>query len=61
LGGRYSVAPPVLLITMGALLALLPPLSHVVLVLELDGPIAPLAIRRLDDEDAFSILMPIRL
>ncbi|MEU6078646.1 Na+/H+ antiporter [Micromonospora sp. NPDC047074] len=31
LGGRYSVAPPVLLITMGALLALLPPLSHVVL------------------------------
>ncbi|MGN9890628.1 MerR family transcriptional regulator [Micromonospora sp. L31] len=31
------------------------------LVLELDGPIAPLAIRRLDDEDAFSILMPIRL
>ncbi|WP_433387703.1 Na+/H+ antiporter [Micromonospora sp. KLBMP9576] len=31
LGGRYSVAPPVLLITMGALLALLPPLSDVVL------------------------------
>ncbi|MER5333508.1 Na+/H+ antiporter [Micromonospora sp. NPDC002717] len=31
LGGRYSVAPPVLLITMGALLALLPPLSHVAL------------------------------
>ncbi|MDO3702511.1 Na+/H+ antiporter [Micromonospora sp. C28SCA-DRY-2] len=31
LGGRYSVAPPVLLITMGALLALLPPLSEVVL------------------------------
>ncbi|MEV0805985.1 Na+/H+ antiporter [Micromonospora sp. NPDC050200] len=31
IGGRYSVAPPVLLITMGALLALLPPLSHVVL------------------------------
>ncbi|MER7167994.1 Na+/H+ antiporter [Micromonospora sp. NPDC000207] len=31
LGGRYSVAPPVLLITLGALLALLPPLSHVVL------------------------------
>ncbi|TDB69964.1 MerR family transcriptional regulator [Micromonospora sp. KC723] len=31
------------------------------LVLELDGPIAPLAIRRPDDEDAFSILMPIRL
>ncbi|TDC73592.1 MerR family transcriptional regulator [Micromonospora sp. KC606] len=31
------------------------------LVLELDGPIAPLAIRRRDDEDAFSILMPIRL
>ncbi|MFJ6198052.1 Na+/H+ antiporter [Micromonospora sp. NPDC092111] len=31
LGGRYRVAPPVLLITMGGLLALLPPLSHVVL------------------------------
>jgi Na+/H+ antiporter len=31
IGGRYSVAPPVLLITMGCLLALLPPLSHVVL------------------------------
>ncbi|MFG3696939.1 hypothetical protein ACGF5C_03310 [Micromonospora sp. NPDC047620] len=31
LGGRYGVAPPVLLITMGALLAFLPPLSHVVL------------------------------
>ncbi|WP_091291970.1 MerR family transcriptional regulator [Micromonospora halophytica] len=31
------------------------------LVLELDGPIAPLAIRRPDDADAFSILMPIRL
>ncbi|WP_428963124.1 Na+/H+ antiporter [Micromonospora fluostatini] len=31
LGGRYSVAPPVLLITMGGLLALLPPFSHVVL------------------------------
>ncbi|MEV1145821.1 Na+/H+ antiporter [Micromonospora sp. NPDC049799] len=31
LGGRYSVAPPVLLIAMGALLALLSPLSHVVL------------------------------
>ncbi|WP_328348698.1 DNA polymerase III subunit beta family protein [Micromonospora sp. NBC_00421] len=31
------------------------------LVLELDGPIAPLAVRRPDDEDTFSILMPIRL
>ncbi|MER7892442.1 MerR family transcriptional regulator [Micromonospora sp. NPDC094482] len=31
------------------------------LVLELDGPIAPLAIRTSADEDAFSILMPIRL
>ncbi|PWU48192.1 Na+/H+ antiporter, partial [Micromonospora globispora] len=31
LGGRYSVAPPVLLIAMGALLGLLPPFSHVVL------------------------------
>ncbi|MFC4150494.1 MerR family transcriptional regulator [Micromonospora mangrovi] len=31
------------------------------LVLELDGPIAPLAVRRPDDEHAFSILMPIRL
>ncbi|MGC5020881.1 MerR family transcriptional regulator [Micromonospora sp. DT47] len=31
------------------------------LLLELDGPIAPLAIRRPDDADAFSILMPIRL
>ncbi|WP_092382051.1 MerR family transcriptional regulator [Micromonospora phaseoli] len=31
------------------------------LVLELDGPIAPLAIRRPDDDAAFSILMPIRL
>lgn len=31
------------------------------LVLELDGPIAPLAVRRPDDADSFSILMPIRL
>ncbi|WP_446215255.1 Na+/H+ antiporter [Micromonospora sp. IBHARD004] len=31
LGGRYSVAPPVLLISMGALLGLLPPFQHVVL------------------------------
>ncbi|PWR05046.1 MerR family transcriptional regulator [Micromonospora acroterricola] len=31
------------------------------LVLELDGPIAPLAVRRLDDADTFSVLMPIRL
>ncbi|MGN9775401.1 MerR family transcriptional regulator [Micromonospora sp. H33] len=31
------------------------------LVLELDGPITPLALRRPDDVDAFSILMPIRL
>ncbi|MET7752853.1 Na+/H+ antiporter [Micromonospora sp. NPDC005367] len=31
LGGRYRVAPPVLLIVLGGLLALLPPLSHVVL------------------------------
>ncbi|WP_091614722.1 MerR family transcriptional regulator [Micromonospora mirobrigensis] len=31
------------------------------LVLELDGPIAPLAVRRPGDGDAFSILMPIRL
>ncbi|MEV0153981.1 MerR family transcriptional regulator [Micromonospora sp. NPDC050686] len=31
------------------------------LVLELDGPIAPLAVRRPDDGDAFSVLMPIRL
>lgn len=31
------------------------------LVLELDGPIAPLAVRRPDDEESFSILMPIRL
>ena len=31
------------------------------LVLELDGPIAPLAVRRPDDEDTFSVLMPIRL
>ncbi|MFC4104748.1 Na+/H+ antiporter [Micromonospora zhanjiangensis] len=31
IGGRYRVAPPVLLITMGALLALTPTLSHVVL------------------------------
>ncbi|SCG69292.1 Na+/H+ antiporter [Micromonospora inositola] len=31
LGGRYSVAPPVLLISMGALLGLLPPFRHVVL------------------------------
>ncbi|MGS2615908.1 DNA polymerase III subunit beta family protein [Micromonospora sp. LZ34] len=31
------------------------------LLLELDGPIAPLAFRRPDDADAFSILMPIRL
>ncbi|RLP98412.1 MerR family transcriptional regulator [Micromonospora sp. CV4] len=31
------------------------------LVLELDGPIAPLAVRRPDDTDTFSVLMPIRL
>lgn len=31
------------------------------LLLELDGPIAPLAVRRPDDADSFSILMPIRL
>ncbi|WP_203997067.1 DNA polymerase III subunit beta family protein [Micromonospora lutea] len=31
------------------------------LVLELDGPVTPLAIRRPDDPAAFSILMPIRL
>lgn len=31
------------------------------LVLELDGPISPLTIRRPDDERTFSILMPIRL
>lgn len=31
------------------------------LVLELGAPTAPVAIRRLDDEHAFSILMPVRL
>ncbi|WFE41687.1 MerR family transcriptional regulator [Micromonospora sp. WMMD998] len=31
------------------------------LVLELDGPITPLAVRRADDARAFSILMPVRL
>ncbi|MFV2111180.1 MerR family transcriptional regulator [Micromonospora sp. LOL_025] len=31
------------------------------LLLELDGPITPLAVRRPDDVDAFSVLMPIRL
>ncbi|GAB3068819.1 DNA polymerase III subunit beta family protein [Micromonospora schwarzwaldensis] len=31
------------------------------LVLELDGPITPLAVRRADDADVFSILMPVRL
>ncbi|GIJ46917.1 hypothetical protein Val02_38030 [Virgisporangium aliadipatigenens] len=31
------------------------------LVLELDGPIAPLAVRRPDDVETFSILMPTRL
>ncbi|MEU6074725.1 MerR family transcriptional regulator [Micromonospora sp. NPDC047074] len=31
------------------------------LLLELDGPITPLAVRRPDDADAFSLLMPIRL
>ncbi|MEU8285588.1 MerR family transcriptional regulator [Micromonospora sp. NPDC048905] len=31
------------------------------LVLELDGPIAPLAVRRTDDADTYSVLMPIRL
>ncbi|MEU4398993.1 MerR family transcriptional regulator [Micromonospora orduensis] len=31
------------------------------LVLELDGPVAPLAVRRPDDADTFSVLMPIRL
>ncbi|MFB6392764.1 Na+/H+ antiporter [Polymorphospora lycopeni] len=34
IGGRYRVAPPVLLISLGALLALLPPLSHVILAPE---------------------------
>ncbi|WP_346775911.1 Na+/H+ antiporter [Micromonospora sp. HNM0581] len=33
-GGRYRVAPPVLLICLGALVALLPPFSHVVLAPE---------------------------
>ncbi|GAB3985485.1 MerR family transcriptional regulator [Plantactinospora veratri] len=31
------------------------------LVLELDGPIRPLAVRRPDDDRAFSILMPVRI
>ncbi|WP_417568513.1 MerR family transcriptional regulator [Micromonospora harpali] len=31
------------------------------LLLELDGPISPLAVRRPDDADAYSILMPVRL
>jgi DNA polymerase III sliding clamp (beta) subunit (PCNA family) len=31
------------------------------LVLELGAPTAPLAIRRPDDEGAFSLLMPVRL
>ncbi|MFG2054378.1 Na+/H+ antiporter [Micromonospora sp. NPDC048930] len=31
IGGRYRVAPPVLLIAMGALLGLLPPFQHVIL------------------------------
>ncbi|MET7821582.1 MerR family transcriptional regulator [Micromonospora zamorensis] len=31
------------------------------LVLELDGPISPLALRRPDDADTYSVLMPIRL
>ena len=31
------------------------------LMLELDGPIRPLAVRRADDTRAFSMLMPIRL
>ncbi|WP_435825949.1 MerR family transcriptional regulator [Micromonospora zamorensis] len=31
------------------------------LVLELDGPISPLAVRRPDDADTYSVLMPIRL
>ncbi|MFY1687130.1 MerR family transcriptional regulator [Plantactinospora sp. WMMB782] len=31
------------------------------LVLELDGPIRPLALRRPDDDRAFSILMPVRI
>ena len=31
------------------------------LVLELDGPIRPLAVRRPDDDRTFSILMPVRL
>ncbi|KKK07802.1 Na+/H+ transporter [Micromonospora sp. HK10] len=35
LGGRYSVAPPVLLIAMGALLGLLPPFDNVILPPEL--------------------------
>jgi DNA polymerase III sliding clamp (beta) subunit (PCNA family) len=31
------------------------------LILELGAPTAPLAIRRPDDEGAFSLLMPVRL
>jgi DNA polymerase III sliding clamp (beta) subunit (PCNA family) len=31
------------------------------LVLELDGPISPLAIRAPGDPDTFSVLMPVRL
>ena len=31
------------------------------LVLEFGAPTAPLAIRRTDDEDTFSLLMPVRL
>ncbi|BCL32385.1 hypothetical protein GCM10017557_72440 [Streptomyces aurantiacus] len=31
------------------------------LILELGAPTAPLAIRRPDDENAFSLLMPVRL
>ncbi|MGX1615051.1 DNA polymerase III subunit beta family protein [Micromonospora chalcea] len=31
------------------------------LVLELDGPITPLAVRRADDAHAYSVLMPVRL
>ncbi|MDO3701850.1 MerR family transcriptional regulator [Micromonospora sp. C28SCA-DRY-2] len=45
----------------GYLLDALDAAGRAQLVLELDDPVAPLAVRRPDDADSFSVLMPVRL
>jgi DNA polymerase-3 subunit beta len=47
-------------VNRGFLLEALTAADHGQLVLELDGPVMPLAIRVPDDEGRFSILMPVR-